>query len=124
MGFASGVAPVVLKTLEGLDGIRPVLIGVGRSLQLSEAQIFRKILLPASLPAIFTGMRLGLTFCLINVVAVEFLINLGGLGQLINEMAERYDLPGTWAAIGFVVLASMVFFIVVERAERWLQRSH
>jgi NitT/TauT family transport system permease protein len=124
MGFASGVAPVVLKTLEGLDGIRPVLIGVGRSLQLSEAQIFRKILLPASLPAIFTGMRLGLTFCLINVVAVEFLINLGGLGQLINEMAERYDLPGTWAAIGFVVLASMVFFIVTERAERWLQRSH
>ena len=124
MGFASGVAPVVLKTLEGLDGIRPVLIGVGRSLQLSEAQIFRKILLPAALPAIFTGMRLGLTFCLINVVAVEFLINLGGLGQLINEMAERYDLPGTWAAIGFVVLASMVFFIVTERAERWLQRSH
>ncbi len=124
MGFASGVAPVVLKTLEGLDGIRPVLIGVGRSLQLSEAQIFRKILLPAALPAIFTGMRLGLTFCLINIVAVEFLINLGGLGQLINEMAERYDLPGTWAAIGFVVLASMVFFIVAERAERWLQRSH
>ena len=124
MGFASGLAPVVLKTLEGLDGIRPVLIGVGRSLQLSEAQIFRKILLPAALPAIFTGMRLGLTFCLINIVAVEFLINLGGLGQLINEMAERYDLPGTWAAIGFVVLASMVFFIVAERAERWLQRSH
>jgi NitT/TauT family transport system permease protein len=124
MGFASGVAPVALKTLEGLDGIRPVLIGVGRSLQLSEAQIFRKILLPAALPAIFTGMRLGLTFCLINVVAVEFLINLGGLGQLINEMSERYDLPGTWAAIGFVVLASMVFFILTGRAERWLQRSH
>jgi NitT/TauT family transport system permease protein len=124
MGFASGVAPVVLKTLEGLDGIRPVLIGVGRSLQLSDAQIFRKILLPAALPAIFTGMRLGMTFCLINVVAVEFLINLGGLGQLINEMAERYDLPGTWAAIGFVVLASMVFFIVTERAEKWLRRSH
>jgi NitT/TauT family transport system permease protein len=123
MGFASGVAPVVLKTLEGLDGIRPVLIGVGRSLQLDRRQIFWKILLPASLPAIFTGMRLGLTFCLINVVAVEFLINLGGLGQLINEMAERYDLPGTWAAIGFVVLASMVFFILAERAEQWLQRS-
>jgi NitT/TauT family transport system permease protein len=123
MGFASGVAPVVLKTLEGLDGIRPVLIGVGRSLQLDRRQIFWKILLPASLPAIFTGMRLGLTFCLINVVAVEFLINLGGLGQFINEMAERYDLPGTWAAIGFVVLASMVFFILAERAEQWLQRS-
>ena len=81
MGFAAGVAPVVLKTLEGLDAIRPVLIDVGRSLQLRPAQILAKILLPAALPAIFTGLRLGLTFCLINVVAVEFLINLGGLGS-------------------------------------------
>jgi NitT/TauT family transport system permease protein len=123
MGFAAGVAPVVLKTLEGLDAIRPVLIDVGRSLQLRPAQIFRKILLPAALPAIFTGLRLGLTFCLINVVAVEFLINLGGLGQLIAELSERYDLAGTWAAIGFVVLASVVFFMVMERAEQWLHRS-
>jgi len=122
MGFASGVAPVVLKTLGGLDAIRPVLVDVGRSLQLGPTQIFRKILLPAALPAIFTGLRLGLTFCLINIVAVEFLINLGGLGQLIAELAERYDLAGTWAAIGFVALASAVFFMAMERAEQWLQR--
>ncbi len=124
MGFASGVAPVVLKTLEGLDGIRRVLIDVGRSMRLSDMQIFRKILLPAALPAIFTGLRLGLTFCLINVVAVEFLINLGGLGQLINELAERYDLAGTWAAIVFVVLVSVFFFVAMERAEQWLRHQH
>ena len=34
---------------------------------------------------------------MINIVGVEFLINFGGLGQLINELAERYDLPGTYA---------------------------
>ncbi|MGA9946872.1 MAG: ABC transporter permease subunit, partial [Xanthobacteraceae bacterium] len=69
----------------------------------------------------FVGIRLGMIFALINVVAVEFLINFGGLGQLINELAERYDLPGTYAAISFVVLISIVFFIVTERAERWLR---
>ena len=56
-------------------------------------------------------MRLGLIFALINIVGVEFLINFGGLGQLINELAERYDLPGTYAAICFVILVSVVFFI-------------
>ena len=47
---------------------------------------------PAALPTIFVGVRLGLIFALINIVGVEFLINFGGLGQLINELAERYDL--------------------------------
>jgi ABC-type nitrate/sulfonate/bicarbonate transport system permease component len=53
-------------------------------------------------------------------VGVEFLINFGGLGQLINELAERYDLPGTYAAICFVILVSVLFFMLVERVERWL----
>ncbi len=124
LGFAAGVAPVVLKTLEGLVATRSVLIDVGRSLRMTPAQMFRKILFPAALPAIFTGLRLGLTFSLINIVGVEFLINLGGLGQLINELAERYDLAGTYAAIVFVVLASVLFFVCMEHIERWLQRTY
>jgi len=124
LGFAAGVAPVVLKTLEGLTATRRVLVDVGRSLQITRGQMFRKILIPAALPEIFTGLRLGLTFSLINIVGVEFLINFGGLGQLINELAERYDLAGTYAAIGFVLLASMVFFACMEHVERWLRRTH
>ncbi len=121
MGFAAGLAPVILKTLEGLSGTRRVLINVGRSFKLTQRQLFWKILLPSALPTIFVGVRLGLIFALINIVGVEFLINFGGLGQLINELAERYDLPGTYAAICFVILVSVVFFMSMERAERWLR---
>jgi len=70
---------------------------------------------------VFVGMKLGLIFAMINIVGIEFLINFGGLGQLINELAERYDLPGTYGAICFVVLTSIVFFDVTERLERWLR---
>ena len=122
IGFASGVAPVALKTIEGFASTRRVLIDVGRSFRLTPSQEFRQILLPAALPQIFVGLRLGLIFCLINVVGVEFLINLGGLGQLINDLAERYDLPGTYAAICFVVLVSILFFAILDRGEKWLQR--
>ncbi len=121
LAFLSGLPPVILKTVEGLAATRRVLINVGRSFKLSAAQQFWKILFPSALPTIFVGIRLGMIFALINVVAVEFLINFGGLGQLINDLAERYDLPGTYAAISFVVLVSIVFFIVTERAERWLR---
>ena len=104
MGFAAGLPPVILKTIEGLAGTRRVLINVGKSFKLTGLQLFTKILFPAALPTIF-----------------EFLINFGGLGQLINDLAERYDLPGTYAAISFVILVSVCFFVLTEWIERWLR---
>jgi NitT/TauT family transport system permease protein len=121
MGFVAGLPAVILKTIEGLAGTRRVLINVGRSFKLTEIQLFVKILFPAALPTIFVGLRLGMIFALINIVGVEFLINFGGLGQLINDLAERYDLPGTYAAICFVILVSVVFFFLTDRVEKWLR---
>jgi NitT/TauT family transport system permease protein len=121
IGFTAGLAPVILKTLEGLVGVKPVLIDVGRAFKLTRRQQFRLVLLPAALPSIFVGLRLGLIFAMINIVGVEFLINFGGLGQLINELAERYDLPGTYAAICFVILVSIVFYVLTGKLESWLR---
>lgn len=121
MGFVAGVAPVVLKTLEGLKGVRKSLINVGLGYNLTPAQQFWKIEFPAAIPTIFVGVRLGLVFALINLIGVEFLINFGGLGQLINDLAERYDLAGVFATIVFVVLVSVVIFAALERIERWLR---
>jgi ABC-type nitrate/sulfonate/bicarbonate transport system permease component len=121
IGFIAALPPVILKTIEGISGTRRVLINVGKSFNLNATQQFWKIQFPAALPVIFTGIRLGLIFALINVVGVEFLINYGGLGQLINELAERYDLAGTYVAICFVILVSILFFITLEKVERWLR---
>ncbi len=121
MGFFAALPPVILKTIEGISGTRKVLINVGRSFNLTPSQQFWKILFPSALPTIFVGIRLGLIFALINIVGVEFLINYGGLGQLINDLAERYDLAGTYAAICFVILVSVLFFMALEKVERWLR---
>jgi len=122
MGVIAGLPPLILKTIEGLSGTRQSLINVGRSFRLTRVQMLTKIMLPAALPTIFVGLRLGLIFALINIVGVEFLINFGGLGQLINDLAERYDMPGMYATIVFVILVSVLFFFVTERLERWLRR--
>jgi hypothetical protein len=53
-------------------------VNVGRSFKLSQRQLFTKILLPSALPTIFVGLRLGLIFALINILGVEFLINVEG----------------------------------------------
>src|SRR6187549_2129225 len=68
IGFIAALPPVILKTIEGISGTRRVLINVGKSFNLTPAQQFWKIQFPAALPVIFTGIRLGLIFALINVV--------------------------------------------------------
>jgi NitT/TauT family transport system permease protein len=121
MGFISGLPPTILKTIEGISATRKVLVNVGRSFNLTGAQQFWKILFPAALPTIFVGVRLGLIFALINIVGTEFLINYGGLGALIADLSERYELAGTYAAICFVILVSVLFFLALEKVERWLR---
>ncbi len=121
IAFAAALPPVILKTIEGISGTRKVLVNVGRSFNLTGTQQFWKILFPAALPTIFVGVRLGLIFALINVVGVEYLINYGGLGQLIADLAERYDLGGTYAAVIVVIMVSVLFFMALERIERWLR---
>jgi NitT/TauT family transport system permease protein len=123
MSFLTALPSIVLKTKEGLDAIRGVLINVGRSFRLTQAQIFWKIMLPAAVPTLCTGIRLGLVYALISVVGIEFLINFGGLGELIDDLAQRWEIPMMYGAISFVVLASICFFYITERLERWLRHS-
>lgn len=121
MGFVVGVVAVILKTEEGLIEVPLVLRAVGSSFRLTRAQLFWKVEFPAAVPAIFAGIRLALIFALINVVGIEFLINFGGLGQLIADLADRYETAAMYAAILFVILVSVVFFWATERLERWLR---
>ncbi|HEY8579214.1 MAG TPA: ABC transporter permease subunit, partial [Beijerinckiaceae bacterium] len=73
MGVVGCLPPIILKTKEGLDGVRPVLLNIGRSYSLTRWQMFRMIAFPAALPTIFNGVRIGLLFAIINVVGVEYL---------------------------------------------------
>lgn len=123
IALLTALPSVVLKTVEGIQSVRPTLIDVGRSFNIGKWHQFWKVILPAALPAILLGMRLGLIYTLITVVAIEYLISLGGLGRLVAEFAEKYELASTYATVLLVITVSIIFFIAIERAEKWLIRS-
>lgn len=120
IGFLAALPAVVLKVLEGFENTSKVYVLVGRSLNASPRQLYTKILFPAALPSIFVGLRLGLIFAMLNIFGVEFLINTGGLGELVNALSELYDLPGTYAAITVVVLVNAAILFLSGRVERRL----
>jgi NitT/TauT family transport system permease protein len=121
MAFIPGVIPIIIQTRQGLLSTPPTLINVGRSFNISERFMFWQIMLPAAVPSIFTGMRIGVMYALVTVVAIEYLIDFGGLGRIVSEMYFRFNVPGTYASILFVVLVSILLYASLGRIERWLR---
>lgn len=121
MGLIAGVIPIALHTLQGFRGVPGVYLKVARSFGMTGSQVVLKVLIPAALPTIFTGIRLGMIYTMTYVVAIEFLVNLGGLGYLVGDLYNRYNIPGMYGAIIFVVLVSVLLFAGAERLEKWLR---
>jgi ABC-type nitrate/sulfonate/bicarbonate transport system permease component len=121
MAFIPGVIPIIIQTRQGLVNTPQTLIDVGRSYNVSRRDMFWKIMLPAAVPSMFIGMRLGLMYALVTVVAIEYLIDFGGLGRVVSEMYFRFNIPGTYASILFVVFVSMLFYFSLNRIEKWLR---
>jgi ABC-type nitrate/sulfonate/bicarbonate transport system permease component len=121
IGILGGLPPIMLKTREAFARTRGVLLDVGRSFNLDPARQFWMIHLPAAAPTMVSGIRLGSFYALVSCVGAEFLTGIGGLGALIPDLAERYQLPMMYGAIVFVILTSATFLAVIKRIERWLR---
>jgi ABC-type nitrate/sulfonate/bicarbonate transport system permease component len=121
MGFIPAAIPVTLKMREGLLTVPETLLNVGRSFRVSGRQMFWKILFPAAVPSLFTGIRLGVMYALVNIVAIEYLVDFGGLGRIVSEMYFRFEVPGTYASILFVVMVSVMLYVSFGALERWLR---
>jgi NitT/TauT family transport system permease protein len=121
LGVLGGVPPIMLKTREAFAGTRRVLLDVGQSFNLSPARMFWLIHLPAAAPTMVAGFRLGSFYALLSVIGGEFLTGIGGVGALIPDLAERFQIAAMYGAIVFVILTSAAFITVVKRAERWFR---
>lgn len=121
VGSLAAAIPVALKTREGLLQVPPVLIDVARSLHVTPRQLLARVILPASAPTVFTGLRLGLIYALVNIIGIEYLIDFGGLGRVVSEMHYRYEIPAMYATILMIVAVSLMFLLALRRLERWLR---
>jgi ABC-type nitrate/sulfonate/bicarbonate transport system permease component len=81
----SAFFPIFITSVEGVKHVDPVLMRAANSLGATRTQMFRYVILPAALPSIFTGLRLGVALSFFVIVAAEFLGADSGLGYLINN---------------------------------------
>jgi NitT/TauT family transport system permease protein len=109
--------PVTINTEAGLRTTSERLIEMLRSFGASPRQIFSKVSLPSAMPFILAGLKLGIGRGLIGVVVAELFGSRAGLGRLISQSADAFNMPELFA--GVVVLA--VAGIVMTAGFTWLE---
>ncbi|HEY9207213.1 MAG TPA: ABC transporter permease [Candidatus Methanoperedens sp.] len=95
--------PLLLNTINGVKNVDPLLIKSARSMGSNDLSIFRKVVLPSSLPSLFVGLRLSATHSILVLVAAEMIGATSGLGYSIKNWEFNFMIPEMYAAI--VVLA-------------------
>ena len=110
--------PIVLATATGLAGTPADLAELARSLDASRWQTFRKVRLPAAVPQIFVGLKVGMPLAAIGAVIGEFQAGEGGLGYLIQAAAGVGQSTLVWAAILLIGAISIVLYFLLVLAER------
>jgi NitT/TauT family transport system permease protein len=114
------IFPVMINTTVGVLSTDAALIDVGRAYGAGRWESFHKIYLPAALPHIVSGLRLGVGRALTGVVVGEFFFANAGLGFLIARSGQSFDTPTLFAAIIVLTVAAVVMTSVLRAAESWL----
>lgn len=118
----AAMAPVVINTQRAVGGIAPGWRELGRLYCLSPWLILRRILLPATILPVFTGLRFGLVQSWTMLIAVELLASTNGIGFQLTMSRQLFQLDTMMALMGVIGVIGFVLDRVLALSERYLAR--
>jgi len=114
--------PLLLNTIAAVKQVDALLIKSARTMGASPPQLFRKVILPASLPTIFVGIRLASASAMLVLVASEMVGAKAGLGYLIINSQYSFLIPQMYFGILGITVIGLAFNAVLEALERSFMR--
>src|SRR5882724_304730 len=112
--------PVAIDMLAGLQSVEPSFVSLMRSVGASKTEILRRVRIPHSLPHLMAGLKVAITFSVIGAIVGEFAGASAGLGYVIQFASTQLETPLVFAALVVVSVVGLVFYYLVEFAERVL----
>ena len=121
--FWATLFPILLATIGGVKQVDRKLIEMARTFGASRLTVFRRVVLPASVPAIFVGLRLSATTALLLLIAAEMIGANKGVGFQVMNAQYNFQIPLMFAAIfllaGLGLAANLVLVLLQRRLCRW-----
>jgi len=124
VAFVIAFFPVVVTGVDGLRCADPALARSVRTMGAGRLWIFRHVTLPASLPSLFSGLRMAAVFAVTGAVVAEYVGADRGLGYLSEFSTAEFRTARSFAAIALLALIGMAFFGAVGAAERLTLPHH
>jgi ABC-type nitrate/sulfonate/bicarbonate transport system permease component len=122
-GASYAFFPIALNTIGGISQVDPRFITVARSMGANDTQLFRRVLLPAALPVIITGLRIGCIVAFLSILGSEMIASLRGLGNRIVTLSEGMNMAEMFAYILFVIMfAAMLNLMLTKMQKRFGER--
>ena len=113
--------PVAVATMVGIRSVDAGLLELGRSLRATRRQVLLTLEIPAALPNILGGMRVGVTLAVVGAIVGEWAGASQGLGVLINlARGSLFDIPLMFATLLTIALVGIALYVVVVLVERRL----
>lgn len=116
--FLISFFPIVVSAVRGLESAEPELIDLLRSMGATRWKIFSKLQLPAAVPYIFTGLKVGVTMAVTGALVGELMGGNQGLGYLMNVASGNINTALIFAVIVVLTLMAMLLFYIVEGLDR------
>lgn len=120
--FLISVFPIVISTASGVRNVDAHYLEVARAFGAREAQIVAKVMVPAALPFVLTGIRLAVGRAIVGVVVGEVFGSNAGLGYLIYTAGQTFDVPTLFSAVLCLAAAGVFLTWLVGRVEASLAR--
>ena len=120
MSTLSVVVVALVTSYKGAMSVDPDQVNLMRTLGARKSQIFRKLVVPASLTDIFVGMKLTVGFALIGAIIGEFMSSSEGLGHAIFKAGSLYIIPKVFAALVATIALALLLTWLVGKLERLL----
>lgn len=125
--FVTAVLPIVINTYAGVVNSDQELVQAARSFGASRAQIFQYIMLPAAIPYIVAGVRIGASLAMIGTVVAELYTALSGLGYLLAHFESTFRTAQYFApVVVLVILGALIsesLKVLEHRLARWKEAS-
>ena len=120
--FLFAVFEILLNSAAGVRNIDQAMIDVARSFGASRRELLWRVALPASLPFVFVGLRIGAARALKGMVLAEMLLAVSGLGALVIQYSAAFQMDKVLVAILGIVALGVLLQGLVVGAERWVMR--